>query len=157
MHAIHRDLLDALQATPDILAGLIDGLSQDQARAAKGGDENWSVVEVICHLRDAEEINVARIAAMRDQDNPAILSYDQNLLARERNYHEAELRQAFAAFLAQRQAMIAMLSELTIEQWERPGQHNQLGRVTIFSQTLHRAAHDAVHCAQIARQLMGKK
>jgi hypothetical protein len=30
------------------------------AAVARGGDENWSVVEVICHLRDA--VHLAQIA-----------------------------------------------------------------------------------------------
>src|SRR5688572_11552596 len=104
MHAIHRDLLDALEATPEVLAGLVDGLSQEQAQAAAGGDENWSVVEVICHLRDAEEINVGRIKAMRDEDSPLIVGYDQEALARERNYRETDLQVALAAFIVYRES-----------------------------------------------------
>lgn len=153
MYDLHRDLLDALKATPETLTGLLAGVSETQARQAKGGDENWSVVEVICHLRDAEEIGLQRMQAMRDQENPLIVSYDQEALARERSYHDADLRAALAAFIAFRQRHVAELSTLTPEQWERSGQHNEIGTITIFAHSIHKASHDAIHCAQIARQL----
>ena len=157
MYDLNRDLLDALKATPETLTGLLAGVSEAQARSAKGGDENWSVVEVVCHLRDAEEISFQRTEAMRDQDNPLIAGYDQEALARERNYREADLRSALAGFISFRQRHIAALSALTAEQWERSGQHNEIGQITIFAYALHKASHDAIHCAQIARQLAQSK
>jgi hypothetical protein len=63
MYDLNHDLLEALKATPETLTGLLAGVSETQARSAKGGDENWSVVEVVCHLRDAEEISLQRTEA----------------------------------------------------------------------------------------------
>jgi hypothetical protein len=153
MYDLQHDILDALKATPEILNGLLDGISNKQARSARGGDENWSVVEVICHLRDAEEFFIKRYQAMRDQDNPFIAGYDQEALARDRDYKNADFRAALASFSAFREQTIAELVELDLGQWERPGQHSELGQITIFAQTIHHAAHDAIHCAQISRQL----
>ena len=153
MYELNQDLLDALKATPDTLAGLLAGISDSQARAATGGDENWSVVEVICHLRDAEEYFIQRMQSMRDQDNPSIIAYDQEALARERNYKAADLQVALAGFNAFRRQTIKEFSLLTPDQWQRAGQHNELGQITIFAQAVHHTAHDAIHCAQIARQL----
>jgi hypothetical protein len=157
MYDLNRDLLDALKATPETLTGLLVNVSEAQARQAKGGDENWSVVEVVCHLRDAEEISLQRTEAMRDQDNPLIIGYDQEALACERNYCEADLHSAVAGFISFRQRHIAILSALTPEQWERPGHHDEIGEITIFAFAIHKASHDAIHCAQIARQLAGRK
>lgn len=154
MYDLSRDLLDALKATPETLTGLLAGVSEAQARAARGGDEDWSVVEVICHLRDAEETSLQRVEAMRDQDVPLIAGYDQEALARERNYKSADLDSALAGFITFRQRLVATFSALTPEQWERAGQHNELGRITIFSHAVHKVSHDAIHCAQIARQLV---
>jgi hypothetical protein len=153
MYDLNHDLLDALKATPDTLAGLLAGISDSRARAATGGEENWSVVEIICHLRDAEEFFIQRMQSMRDQDNPLIIGYDQESLARERNYKAGNLQQALAGFNAFRQQTIKEYSFLSAEQWQRIGQHNELGQITIFAQAVHHAAHDAIHCAQIARQL----
>jgi hypothetical protein len=66
MYDTAKDLLDAFRATPDILEGLLEGCTEEQARAARGGDEGWSIVEVMCHLRDAEERALERMRTIRD-------------------------------------------------------------------------------------------
>ena len=153
MYDIPKDLLDAFRAAPAIYVALLNGVSQEQAQAARGGDENWSVVEVVCHLRDAEERGLERMRAMRDQEDPPIASYDQEAWATERNYAAEDLRAAFEAFLRLREQHIAELAALAPADWERPGQHAEQGHITISAHTLHLVSHDAIHAAQIARQL----
>ena len=155
MYNLTHDMLDALRATPDTLNRLLAGVTQEQAQKARGGDENWSVIEVLCHLRDAEEFGLQRDILMRDQDNPDILPYDQEKLAIERDYASQDLRAVLADFNAKRQRRIAVLAGLSPEGWQRSGNHTEMGRIDIFSHTLHMVCHDAIHCAQIARQLLG--
>ena len=153
MYNLTHDLLDALQATPEVLEALLAGCTQEQATSARGGDEGWSVVEVVCHLRDAEEQALARLHLMRDTADPVIAAYDQERWARERNYPEASLHEALAAFTRLRAQQVAELAKLSPQEWERSGQHEEQGTITISSHTLHIVAHDALHAAQIARQL----
>ena len=153
MYNLPLELIEALKVTPDTLNGLLRNVSEGQARSAKGGDENWSVVEVICHLRDAEEFTIQRVESMRDRDNPQIIGYDQAALAREKKYNDADLTSALNAFIKLRNHLVTSLSALKPEDWERGGEHNENGHVTIFSYILHIVSHDAIHCAQIARQL----
>lgn len=153
MYDLHRELIETIAVTPEILTGLLRGVDETQARTAKGGDENWSVIEVLCHLRDAEEIGLGRMQAMRDQDHPLAAGWDQNALAVEKKYAEADLAPALAAFTETRAAYVAALKALTPEQWERTGHNNEIGVITIVAQAIHRTYHDAIHCAQIARQL----
>jgi uncharacterized damage-inducible protein DinB len=153
MYDLPHDLLDALQATLDTLNGLLDGVGTVQARSAIGGQENWSVVEVICHLRDAEEFFIKRFQAMREQDNPVIAGFDQEALARQRDYKHEDFQASLERFITFRQQAISELSKLTSEQWQRTGLHTDFGQITIFAQVTHHVAHDAIHCAQIARQL----
>ena len=155
MYNVSQDLLDAIRATPEVLEGLLAGCTQEQARAARGGDEGWSVIEVICHLRDAEERAQERVRLMHHRENPLIAAYDQERWAEERNYAAADLWDALAAFIRFRQQHIAELAQLSPEQWERTGQHEEQGNITIRDHTLHIVSHDAVHAAQIARQLKG--
>jgi hypothetical protein len=153
MYDTARDTLDALRAGREVLEGLLFGVTEEQARAARGGDENWSVVEVVCHLRDAEERALERMRAMRDEQNPLLPAYDQDEWARERRYAEANLQEAFEAFRQFRAQFIADLEALNTSDWERPGQHAEAGQINILNHALHLAAHDAIHAAQIARQL----
>jgi len=154
MYNLPRELLDALRVTPDTLTGLLAGVTQEQAQKAKGGDEGWSVVEVICHLRDAEEFALQRDILMRDRDNPDILPWDQEKRAVERNYAAQDLRAALAEFIALRQKRLAVLEALSPEGWKRTGNHREIGTIDIFSHVLHMVSHDAIHCAQIARQTL---
>lgn len=160
MYDLHREIIETLSATPKTLAGLLRGVDESQARSAVGGDEgpdssgaDWSVIEVLCHLRDGEEISFGRMKAMRDQENPAIIGFDQDAQARDNKYSEADLAPALTEFIRLRAEYVAALSALTPEQWERTGQHNEIGEISIFTHALHRTHHDAIHCAQIARQL----
>jgi hypothetical protein len=153
LYNVPADLLDGFSAGPEIFEALLSDCTQEQAQAARGGDENWSVVEVVCHLRDAEERSLERMRAMRDQDNPLLPAYDQELWATERDYASADLRGAFADFLRYRRQHLSELRALSPAAWERPGTHEEQGVITISAHTAHLLAHDAQHAAQIARQL----
>ena len=153
MYNTSQELLDAFKATPDTLNGLLGGVTQQQAAAARGGDENWSVVQVLCHLRDTEERGIERMRLMRDQSNPRVAAFDQEQWAAERNYAAAQLQDALAAFLRFRAVHIQELAALSAQDWERPGLHDEQGQITIGAHTLHLVSHDAIHLAQIARQL----
>jgi hypothetical protein len=153
MYDIARDLLDALRAAPEVYERLLEGVTQAQAQAARGGDEGWSVVEVMCHLRDAEERALERERTMCDQDHSFLAAYDQEAWARERNYADADLRDAQAAWLRLRAERVTLLSGLTPDQWRRGGRHQEQGDITIEAHVLHMVAHDTIHAAQIARQL----
>jgi hypothetical protein len=155
MYDAAKDLLDAYRSAPTVLQELLRDVFQQQAQAARGGDEGWSVVAVVCHLRDAEERALERTQLMRDQDDPFLAGYDQEQWARERTYAAADLDGALAAFLHHRSLHIAALDALPVEAWERSGQHEEQGRITIGGQVAHMVAHDTIHAAQIARQLSG--
>ena len=154
MYDTAGDLLDAFRAAPETLQYLLRGVSDGQARVARGGDENWSVIEILCHLRDAEERGLERMRAMRDTEEPGLAGYDQAQWAIERNYSAAHLAEALAEFLRFRALHVAELAALPIEDWQRTGQHAEMGTITITDQTLHLVCHDAIHLAQIARQLV---
>ena len=153
MYDTARETIEALAATPDTLARLLRDVTDTQARAARGGDEGWSVVEVVCHLRDAEEIAIGRMQTLRDAADPVIGGFAQAALARDRNYAAADLPTALAAFAEQRAAHVADLRALRPEQWQRGGRHSAHGPVTILNHALHMLWHDTIHLAQIARQL----
>jgi hypothetical protein len=154
MYNSSRELIEALTGTPDILKTLLHALTPEQARRMRGGDENWSVVEIVCHLRDTEEFALQRMRAIRDHNTPLLTGFDQEAWATERNYAAATLSKAFEAFLHQRTQHLAELKALSPQQWERSGRHQQHGLTTISNHTLHMVWHDAIHTAQIARQIL---
>ncbi len=153
MYNTVQDAMAAYGATSDALQGLLRGHDQAQASAARGGDENWSVVEVLCHLRDVEEMALRRTRLMRDEADPWLAGFDQERWAKERDYAAARLDEALATFLQLRATHLAELAALRPSDWDRPGRHEEQGQINILNHLLHLVSHDAVHLAQIARQL----
>ena len=156
MYNSQRELVDALDASPQILRQLVRGLSAEQARTAHAddaSDEAWSVVEIVGHLRDTEEVMSRRMALLRDEENPRITGFDQEALAVEKDYAGSDLREAVDAYARFRAEHVANLRALSDAQWQRVGHHGPPGPVSIFNHTLHDVYHDAVHLAQIARQM----
>jgi hypothetical protein len=153
MYAAIQDLLNAYRSTPETLQALLRTAVPVQAVATDQGEAGWSVVEVICHLRDSEEASLQRTRRMRDQNNPQLTARDGAKLAIELNYASTPLHEALSAFLEFRRLHLQELTALTAEQWERTGEHPSAGRITISGQIAHLVAHDAIHLAQIARQL----
>lgn len=153
MYDSARDLIDSMSSAPDALEGLLVGVDDDLAGRARGGDEGWSVVQVLCHLRDAEGRAVERLRAMRDEDEPLLVAYDQDAWAVERDYAGDDLRRAAAAFAHHRADHVAELRALPAAAWERAGRHEEQGRITVRNHTTHIATHDLQHLAQVARAL----
>jgi hypothetical protein len=90
---------------------------------------------------------------MRDEPHPSVAGLDQEALARERNYAEADLHEALSAFVHLRAEHVAELEALAPEEWERGGRHEKYGNITISAQTTRLIPHDYQHLAQIASQL----
>lgn len=105
------------------------------------------------HLRDNEERVLERMRLMRDEVDPFIATYDQEQWARERTYTADNVRKALETFVRLRAIHIAELVALTPADWGRTGQHEERGRITIGIQTMRVVCHDAIHAAQLARQL----
>lgn len=139
--------------TPTILHGLLAGVSQERAQAATDGPDGWSVVQIVCHLRDFEGFFRGRVELMLNQDNPVLPAYDHEALAIERDYQNQDLRAALATLLEERRAYHSLFSSLRPEQWERVGQHPEAGPMSVLDAAIQVASHDVDHIEQIARCL----
>lgn len=146
----HAELIETYQATPVILRALVRGIDDEQARYRPSAGE-WSIVEVVAHLADADERAHERVRRMLEEEQPVLAAYDPAALAEERNYRAMSLAQALARFEQLRAAHVATLAQLGTADWQRSGHHEEAGTITVESLTRHMAAHDAVHLAQIAR------
>ncbi len=142
-----------LRKTPVILKALLGDVSQERAQQATDGPDGWSVVEVMCHVRDYEEIFYQRARMMLESDNPKLPAYDQVEMARARNYASQNLRAAFDDYLETRQRFVTLLESLSAEQWQRRGLHPQWGDITIVELATNTALHDLNHAEQMVRAL----
>lgn len=143
--------LRSLPKTPALLNYVLRDVTQEQA--VNSWDGPWNVVYVVCHLRDMEIAFTQRLHTMLETDNPTFPANDPDAMAVANHYAEADLRQSLAEFEARRRQFIALLQNLTPEQWERTGMHPFFGATTVITLAVNSAIHDLDHIEQITRAL----
>ncbi len=146
------ELIDSLRKTPVLLSGLLADVDEERAHARPAEGE-WSAVETIGHLIDAEERAIARIALVIQEDDPELAGYDADALVREHAYQSRSLQSVVDRLLALRAERLAALSALTPEQWQRTGTFMGRGATPLTAITVHMCWHDTNHLAQIAEAL----
>lgn len=146
------ELVDSLRKSPVLLAALLVGIDNELARQRPAENE-WSTVEVIGHLIDAEERALQRIARVLREDNPELPGYDQNALVRDHDYQHQPLQAAVDRWLALRSQRLDVLAALTEEQWLRTGISPGRGVTPLTAITCHMCWHDTNHLTQIANNL----
>jgi len=96
--------LKRLERTPAELAGAVRGQSE-AALARRPDPKNWAAKEVVCHLRDTEELFMGRFELILAIDDPK-LSFDPatpDRWAEERQYLRNDVAAALAAFRKRRE------------------------------------------------------
>jgi hypothetical protein len=149
--------LDRMSRTADDLAGEIRG--QTEAVLVRRPDgKNWAANEVICHLRDIEEVYFVRFHAMLANDDPRLYADPSaaDRFAEDRQYLRNDAVQALASFRRRREESLALLRTLTPEQLQRGCLHPSRGRITIDGIVTMLAWHDDNHLDQLRRALDGK-
>lgn len=150
---IQQRYLTLMQNTVATLGHILKGVTPQEVTTLRDGPNGWTTLEVVCHLRDYDEVFYQRAILTLEQDNPILPAYDQDALAVDRAYNQQDLAQVYAELTASRQRLVALFSELTAEQWERVGLHPHYGPFTLATAALHVGWHDAVHLEQITRIL----
>jgi len=142
------DVIEALRLLPERLREEVEGLDEAQLRF-RPGDGQWSIKEVIGHLRDFVEIDYDRLARMIAQESPLLLDYDQETLVREGNYQEADVREVLGELANFREQTVRVLTELVDANWARQGRHEETGRISIRQFVDQWAQHEAMHLEHI--------
>lgn len=142
------DMLSKLQETPKAVAALFRGASEAVVRR-KPNPEKWSMLEILCHLRDVEQLFVERYGKVANHDRPQLRMIDQDKLAAKLRYNEDDPAVALREFQAFRAETVALLSALAQPSWERVGVHPKRGDYSIAANAVMHVAHDANHLARL--------
>ena len=149
-------LIAGLENSARILDHVLADVSQERARAIRDGAEGWSVLEIICHLRDYQAIFATRIARILEEDNPSFVAYDEAArlaMVIDNNYAGQDLRRVFDDYRATRRRLVDRLSSLSEDKWARMGSFAADDQVDIWMVAAHTLLHDCNHTEQIARIL----
>jgi hypothetical protein len=113
--------------------------------------EEWSPLEIVHHIADAEIISGGRIRLMLSRDRATLVAYDQEALARAMRAESRPIEGSLALIKALRQSTADLLEALEPEGWSRVGVHEEVGEVTIGAWLKGIAGHCHDHAEQIRR------
>lgn len=146
-----QGLIARLPRGAEAIRALVEGVADDEARwhLPSGG---WSVLEVVCHLKD-EETDDFRQRLRLTLEDPAKdwPPMDPEAWVTERRYQERALKPELDAFLAERRKSLEWLRGLRNPDWSRAHTHPRLGAMPAGDLLAAWVAHDLLHVRQIAR------
>jgi len=148
----HRHI-GLMQISCQLLGNVLADVSQEAATTYRDGPDGWTVVEVVCHLRDFDQFFYDRAVMMLEQTNPSLPAYDHEALAIERKYNSQNLKTVYASLAASRGRFVDFFQGLTAEQWTRMGQHPERDRFNMLDAVMQVGMHDIGHLEQITRIL----
>jgi hypothetical protein len=167
--------LSRLRHTPGELARAISGKT-DIELSRRPDARSWAAKEIVCHLRDVEELFQVRFHTVVALDEPPILVFgasandlaawriggairhplDPERWAEERQYLRNDTGEALTAFERRRAEVLILLESLSPADWRRAGIHLGRGRLTLAHWVARLAAHDDNHVDQLGRALEGR-
>ncbi|MGH2669870.1 MAG: DinB family protein, partial [bacterium] len=125
-----HEITSYLRTVPDEIERVCAGLSDEQLRR-RPSPNDWSVLELVCHLRDSAQEEGTRVRRLVEEEHPTLVPYDQDAWAVERDYRGQDPRKVLTALRAFFSGFAYQLEGLTDEQWQRAGTHPEIGRVTV--------------------------
>jgi len=155
--ATRESIMAILRATPSALDTLVRPLD-DTALKHQPGPAEWSLTEIICHLRDVDrEVNLPRFQRILTDDNPFLPGIDTDLWAAERQYQLQSASCALKNFIEVRTNLLSLLENYQPEVWSRPVKHAIFGPTHAEELISFIATHDQNHIAQAKTVLDGMK
>ncbi|MCY4464718.1 MAG: DinB family protein [Chloroflexi bacterium] len=151
--AVRARQVISMRLTLKSLGHIVARLGDEQARSLRDGVDGWSIMEIVCHLRDFDEIFYQRAQMMLAQDHPQLPAYDHEAMAIERNYQADSLVEAYGALQTSRARFVDFFKGLTAEQWARGGTHPERDSFSMTDAAMQVPLHDLDHIEQITRVL----
>ena len=147
--------LDLLEATPEILRGLIAELSQEDVQW-KPAPDRFSVGEVLAHLSHSEgHCYRTRLDLFMADPRPEFEPDDAQFHLE--RYRDADAEDEFDHFEEQRETNVEFLRNLPAGAGDRVAIHKTVGPITM-TQMLHEwAMHDLGHIRQVAELVRARK
>jgi uncharacterized damage-inducible protein DinB len=154
-----KSLLTAYESGPRRLREALRDLS-DASLRAEAQPGRWSIMNVALHLADSELVGAVRIRQVLGGDDPLMPAYDQDRWSVDLSYEEADdscIARALDLFELLRATTFPLLRAATPQDWSRPGEHPEHGRITLRNLLELYADHSERHVEQIVerRRILG--
>ncbi|MFN2521217.1 MAG: DinB family protein [Candidatus Limnocylindria bacterium] len=145
------DPADVQAGTPQRVRALVGDAGDDaHARPAQG---EWSVLECLAHMVDAELVSAARYRWILAHDEPDLIGYDQDLWIDRLHQPVDDPVELLSLFDSLRQANLALWAKIPATLRDRFGIHRERGPESYALLFTLLAGHDRFHLAQAERAL----
>jgi hypothetical protein len=124
----------------------------DRLRTRPAAGE-WSVLELLGHMLDAEIVSSGRYRWVIAEDRPPLTPYDQDLWVQALEYNQADPLELLTTFDALRAANLALWRRSSPEQRVRDGLHAERGPESFDLMFRLLAGHGRFHIDQMRRTL----
>jgi FMN phosphatase YigB (HAD superfamily) len=144
-----KDAILAIQeSTPAVMDGLTRGLDADAWKRKPSAGE-WTMTELICHLRDTEtEVHHMQLKVFENGAEPFIPRPDTGVWASQRDYMHEDGLSALKQFSEARRATLDLLMNASDAQWEKKARHAIFGPTNFREVAGFIADHDRLHAHQ---------
>jgi hypothetical protein len=150
-----RDPADVLAEGPEAARRLV--ADAGEALRVRPEPREWSVIECVAHLADAELIIAARMRWIAAEDEPDIAPYDQDLWVTGLRQVDEDPGVLLEAYAANRRWNVAFWERLPVADRARVGLHRERGPESVELTFRLAAGHDLVHLEQARRALEGAR
>ena len=145
---VYRYLLIDLASAPDVLGKMLETATDPSVYDKRPDPERFTLREVLAHLADWDVVFLGRLKQTRDDENPTLVGIDEGQVARDNDYAHAEPATSLARYKANRAELVTFLQALSPAQWERVGNHTELGPIALSDHAVLIAVHDGYHREQ---------
>lgn len=140
--------LQTLREMPGEIAALTAGMSEARLRTPPEPNE-WSLVEILAHLRSGADVWSYSIYAMLTLESPQLAHIHPRAWAKLQCYETLSFAENLQAFTLARRNLLRVLERLAFAEWERNATFTgKVNTTNIFGEMYRMAMHEADHWQQ---------
>lgn len=143
-----EEVIRRLEAAPARFQAAL-GRMEDADSVAGGAPGEWSPLEVLAHVRASNDILEPRLFQILVRDNPTLFSFDERRWMEVARYTFIPVTESLAAMRLKRRDLVRALRALKPEGWQRTGEHEVSGRISVLDVASYIARHEEEHLAQL--------
>jgi uncharacterized damage-inducible protein DinB len=126
-----KQLIDRYEADGPRLAQAIAGLSREQLNAFPVPG-TWSIQQIVLHMMDSDLIGSDRMKRIAAEERPTLIGYNETAFAGNLFYDQLDPRLACEIFEKNRRLTADILRRLPEKAFQRKGDHNERGEVSLL-------------------------
>ena len=144
------ELLDLLEAAPRWFSR---AAAMSSAGGSASADGEWTIAQVLHHVRAADAILSARIYCVVVRDGAPLVAFDERAWGALIGASGVSLDDQAAHFALRRAELVAEMRALAQEEWSRTGKHERQSTLTLTDIASSIVSHETEHRLQIEAML----